>query len=173
MKFREFPRFDEASAPPAAQAALAESKRAFGAIPEPLTRYAGSPPLLSAALAGLSTFERASLSALEREVVAMTMGHRNGCRLCLDLHRRLLRAQQAPADVISALEDGTPLPERRLEALRQFVIAAARDHGDVGRETWNEFRDAGFDHGHALDVVLGIGVYTLTTLANRLTETSE
>jgi AhpD family alkylhydroperoxidase len=172
MKFREFPRFDETNAPSAAREALANSKRTFGAIPEPLARYASSPLMLGAALHALETFEKTSLTPLEREVLAMTMGRANDCQLCLNLHRRLLKAQQAPADVVTALETGAPLPAR-LEALRQFVLAALDTHGNVPRAAWVEFREAGFSHEHALDVLVGISTYTLTTFANRLSETSE
>lgn len=49
-------------------------------------------------LAGLEAFEKSSLGPLEREVLAMTMGHRNGCQFCLNLHRRMLKAQHAPAN---------------------------------------------------------------------------
>lgn len=44
---------------------------------------------------------------------------------------------------------------------------------DVDANTWTNFREAGYTHEQALEVVYGIGVYTMTTLANRLTETSE
>jgi len=173
MTFRAFPRFDETTAPAAACDALARSKRSFGVVPEPLARYASSPSMLGAALSGLDAFDKSSLPPLEREVLAMTIGRLNGCRFCLNMHRRLLVAQKTPAPVVSALEDGQPLPEQRLEALRRFILALVSDHGDVSREVWTSFREAGYSHEQALDVVTGVGVYTMTTLANRLTETSE
>jgi len=173
MTQRDFPRFDETTAPAAARESLAQSKRAFGAVPEPLARYASSPLMLVAALSGLDAFEKSSLAPLEREVLAMTMGRLNGCRFCLNLHKRLLIAQQAPAALTRALETGQPLAEPRLEALRQFVLALLREHGDVSREVWMAFREAGYTHAQSLEVLTGVSVYTLTTLANRLTETSE
>ena len=173
MPFRDFPRFDETNAPAPAREALAKSKRAFGAIPAPLARYAGAPLLLQTALSGLEAFDHSSLSPLEREVLAMTMGRRNGCKFCVDLHRRLLGAQQAPASLIEQLESGAPLGDARLEALRQFVVALLETHGDVPPTAWTRFREAGYTHQHALEIVAGVGVYTMTTLANRLTETSE
>lgn len=173
MTQRQFPRFDETNAPAAARDALAFNKRAFGAIPEPLARYASSPLTLSAALAGLEAFEKTSLSPLEREVLAMTMGRVNGCKFCLDLHGRLLKAQKVPAELIGALQAGQPLAEPRLEALRGFVLAVLERTGDVSGPAWTNFREAGYSHEQALEVVTGISVYTLTTFANRLTETSE
>lgn len=173
MTQRQFPRFDETTAPAAARQALLANKRAFGAIPEPLARYASSPSMLASALAGLEAFEKTSLAPLEREVLAMTMGHRNGCKFCLDLHRRLLLAEKAPAELIRELEAAGGLSDPRLEALRGFVLALLEHHGDVPLATWTAFREAGYSHEQALDVVTGVSVYTLTTFANRLTETSE
>lgn len=174
MNHRDFPRFDENTAPLPAREALARSRQSFGAVPEPLARYASSPLMLETALSGLDAFEkRTSLSPLEREVLAMTMGHANGCKFCLALHRRVLRAKQAPPEVVAALESGAALPEPRLEALRQFVLALLKDHGDVSATIWADFRAAGYGHEQALEVLTGVSVYTLTTLANRLTETSD
>jgi AhpD family alkylhydroperoxidase len=170
MTSRQFPSFDETTAPAAAQGALAHTKRAFGGIPVPLQRYASSPAMLAAALGALEAFEQTSLTPLEREVIAMTMGRVNGCRFCLDLHGRLLRSQNAPATLIAALEAGSALEDRRLEALRGFVEAALRERGDVPEAAWVAFREAGFSHALALEVMMGISAYTLTTFANRLVE---
>ena len=103
----------------------------------------------------------------------MTMGHLNGCKFCLSLHGRLLRAQKAPGELIEALSRGAALSDLRLESLRRFVISAVERHGDVDASTWTSFREAGYSHEQALEVVTGVAVYTLTTFANRLTETSE
>lgn len=173
MTFRQFPRFDENTAPSAARDALEQNKRALGAIPEPIARYASSPLMLGQALAGLHGFETSALTPLEREVLAMTMGRLNGCQFCLNLHRRLLTAQKAPAELISALETGSALTDQRLETLRAFIVDAIEQHGNVSPQVWTRFREAGYTHEQALDVMLGISVYTLTTFANRLTETGE
>ena len=156
MTYRDFPRFDESTAPAATRDALARTKRQFGMIPAPLARYASSPLLLDAALGGLDAFENSSLAPLEREVLAMTIGRVNGCKFCLDLHRRMLAVQKAPAELVSALEAGTPLPERRLEALRIYVLALLDHRGDVPREVWSNFREAGYTHEQALEVVVGV-----------------
>jgi alkylhydroperoxidase family enzyme len=41
--------------------------------------------------------------------------------------------------------------------------------GEAGEESLAEFLGHGFTRRNALEVVLGIGAYTLSTLANRLT----
>jgi AhpD family alkylhydroperoxidase len=170
MTQRQFPRFDETNAPDDARAALRETKRAFGAVPEPLARYASSPLMLGTALSGLDAFDKSSLPPLEREVLAMTMGHRNDCKFCLALHRRLLVAQHTAQPLLGELEAGTTLSDPRLEALRRFVLALLDERGDVSNAVWTDFREAGYSHQQALDVMMGVSVYTLTTLANRLVE---
>lgn len=173
MAKRNFPRFDEQSAPDAAREELARNKRAFGVIPTPIAAYSSSPLMLRAAVQGLASLEESALSPLEREVLAMTMGRANGCDFCISLHKRMLKAQRAAATLIDALEHGSPIEDARLEALRAFVLDALERKGDVSDDVWSRFTDAGYSHAHALDVITGISVYTLTTFANRLTETSE
>ena len=167
---RSFVAYDLNSAPAAARPTLEENRKKFGKIPAPLARYAASPVTLQAALAGLSAFEQTSLQPLEREVLAMVMARKNGCDYCVRLHRRLLGMLDAPPALSEALERGERLEAPRLEALRSFILALLERTGDVGSEAWHTFLAAGFDRAAALEVVLGIAAYTLTTFANRLTE---
>ncbi len=167
---RSFLDYDLDTAPANARVTLAETKQKFGKIPSPLARLAASPLALHAALTGLDTFEQSSLTPLEREVVAMTMGRKNDCHYCIALHRRLLRMIDAPPNVRAALEAGTPLEVPKLEALRLFVLSLLEHTGNVPVPVWDQFLSAGFTHASALEVIVGISAYTLTTLANRLTE---
>lgn len=43
-------------------------------------------------------------------------------------------------------------------------------HRAAAADVIDAFLAAGYDHVHALDVVLGVGAFTLSTYANRLTE---
>lgn len=76
----------------------------------------------------------------------------------------------APAETIAALANGTPLSSPRLETLRRFVHEVLDRTGDPTPEMWSEFLAADFEPGQALEIVQGIAAYTLTTFANRLTE---
>jgi uncharacterized peroxidase-related enzyme len=168
-----FPAFDVFTAPEPARAALLASKQKFGAIPKPLAHYALSPIFLRQALSGLDAFERSSFSKIEREVLAMTMGRVNGCSFCVALHRRVLASMKASPEIVSALVEGSPLGDARLEALRTFLLALLEARGAVAPEALAAFLNAGFSHAQALEAVLGVATYTLTTFANRLIESSE
>ncbi len=167
---RSFISYDLATAPAASREILAENQRKFGMIPSPLARLAVSPVALQAALAGLTAFEHSSLAPLEREVLAMTMGVKNGCHYCVSLHRRLLERLDAPADLSEALVQGRKLESPKLEAVRVFTLALLERTGNVSDDTWQQFLAAGFDRAAALEIVVGVAAYTLTTFANRLTE---
>ena len=167
---RSFISYDVHNAPSASRAILAENQQKFGMLPSPLARLAASPTTLKAALAALTAFEHTSLAPLEREVLAMTMGVKNGCHYCVALHRRLLAMLEAPAALCEALAQGQKLEAPKLEAVRVFTLALLERTGDVSEEAWQQFLTAGFDRTAALEVVLGVAAYTLTTFANRLTE---
>jgi len=167
---RSFISYDLETAPAASRAILAENQRKFGFIPSPLARLAVSPLALQSAVAGLDAFEHSSLAPLEREVIAMTVAVENGCHYCVALHRRLLKMLEAPSTLCQALEQGRALEWPKLEALRVFTLALLERTGDVSAEVWQQFLAAGFDRSAALEVVVGIAAYTLTTFANRLTE---
>ena len=50
-----------------------------------------------------------------------------------------------------------------------FTLRVLDTAGEVGDESLPDFLGHGFTTRNALEVVLGIGTYTMSTLANRLT----
>ena len=62
-----------------------------------------------------------------------------------------------------------PLPDERLDAVRVFTLRVLDTAGDVGDRALRDFLAAGYTTQNALEIVLGIGTYTMSTLANRLT----
>ena len=96
---------------------------------------------------------------------------RNGCHICVAMHTARLTALGAGADLIAALRDGPrePLADERLEAIRVFTLAVFDTAGDVGDQALRDFLAHGYTSQNALEVVLGIGTCTMSTLANRLT----
>jgi alkylhydroperoxidase family enzyme len=86
------------------------------------------------------------------------------------MHSALLAGDPTAAPAVEALRAGTPLPDERLEALAQFVRSVLAGRGDVSEQAWTRFRAAGYDHAQALEILLGVAAYTLSTYANRLTQ---
>ncbi|WP_290059240.1 carboxymuconolactone decarboxylase family protein [Amycolatopsis solani] len=163
-----FPDHTPESAPPAARPALAATAKKFGHVPAAVARMATSPELLNGFLKLNSIFETTTLTALEREVLVMTVAARNGCHVCVAMHTASLEALSASPELVTALRAQAPLPSARLEALRRFASTVMDTTGDVPPASLAAFAEAGFTPRNALEVVLGIGTYTVSTYANRL-----
>ena len=99
----------------------------------------------------------------------MTVATRNRCHICVAMHTARLAALGASAELIAALRAAEPLGDPRLDAIRLFTLRVLDTAGDVGDQALRDFLAAGYTTRNALEVVLGIGTYTMSTLANRLT----
>ncbi|MFF9865328.1 carboxymuconolactone decarboxylase family protein [Streptomyces sp. NPDC013953] len=157
------------TAPPEARPAMEAVARRAGHLPPAVARLATSPHLLNGFMHLTALFDRTTLDPVAREVVVMAVATRNTCHVCIDLHSAKLRALGAAEPLIAALTDGTPLPDERLEAVRRFVGCVYATSGAVPDEDLRAFLAHGFTPQHALEVVMGIGTYTISTFANRLT----
>jgi AhpD family alkylhydroperoxidase len=164
-----FPEHTTESAPPVSRRFMIATQKHLGYLPAATARWAASPHLLEG-FGKLSTiFESGTLDPMAREVVVMTIATRNGCHVCVAMHTARLTALGARPDVISALRSALPLDDERLDAIRVFTLRVLDTAGDVGDDALRAFLAAGYTRQNALEVVLGIGTYTMSTLANRLT----
>ncbi|MEU1370467.1 carboxymuconolactone decarboxylase family protein [Streptomyces sp. NPDC005803] len=170
MPATAFPDHTLESAPAAARPTMAAVTRKQGYLPAAVARLASAPELLNGFMKVSALFESTTLDPLSRETLVMTVAARNGCHLCVAMHTAKLTALGADAGLIAALRDGSPLPDERLEAVREFTMAVIAASGAVDAATLQSFLSHGYTARNALEVVLGIGAYTMSTLANRLTD---
>jgi AhpD family alkylhydroperoxidase len=157
------------SAPAAARRLMTATRDHLGYLPAGMARMAASPQLVDGFMKLTAIFESTALDPVAREVVIMTVATRNGCHICVAMHTARLTALRAAPDLIAALRAAEPLPDERLDAVRVFTLRVLDTAGDVGDQALRDFLAQGYTSRHALEVVLGIGTYTMSTLANRLT----
>ena len=157
------------SAPAAARRIMTATTNHLGYLPAGMARMAASPQLLDGFMKLTAIFESTELDPVAREVVIMTVAARNGCHICVAMHTARLTALGADPDLIAALRAAEPLRDARLDALRVFTLRCLDTAGDVGEQGLRDFLAYGYTSQNALEVVLGIGTYTMSTLANRLT----
>ncbi|MEU2613074.1 carboxymuconolactone decarboxylase family protein [Micromonospora sp. NPDC007271] len=169
MSRRVFTAHTPDTAPAAARAAMAGIHRKLGHLPAAVALMAESPELLKGFLDANAVFETTDLDPVAREVVVFTVATRNECHLCVAMHTVTLTRHGGTPELVAALRTGTELPDRRLEALRRFTLAVLHHRGAVPDDEMDAFLAAGWQPRHALDVVLGVGTYTISTFANRLT----
>lgn len=156
-------------APEAARAALETAQKTNGYLPNLLRVLANAPVALETYLTVSGINARASLSLPEREVVQITAAATHGCGFCVAGHTAIATKKAGlDAVTVSALRNLSPLENPRLEAIAIFTRAVIAGRGAVSDDAVQAFRDAGFDDGAALEVVLGVSLATLCNFANNL-----
>jgi AhpD family alkylhydroperoxidase len=164
-----FPDLTAETAPSASRPAMAATTRQLGYLPAAMARMAGSPELLNGFLKMSALFDTTTLDPVAREVVILTVATRNGCHICIAMHTAKLAALGASPEVTGALREAKPVPDERLAAAQSFALDVLSTAGAVGEESLAAFLAHGYTTRNALEVVFGIGTYTMSTLANRMT----
>jgi AhpD family alkylhydroperoxidase len=144
--------------------------RHLGYLPAPVARLASSPQLLEGFLKTSALFESTTLEPIAREVLILTIAARNGCHVCVAMHTAKLAALGASPDLITALREQRAPDGERLAAIRTFTLEVLATNGAVSADSLAAFLGHGYTARSALEVVLGIGAYTMSTLANRMTQ---
>lgn len=162
-----FPLHTMETAPAAARPTIEAIGAKFGAVPDAVAKMATSPTLLNGFFANSAAFERTTLSAPAREVMVMTVAVRNDCGTCIGIHSGALR-RLGREDLVEPLRDDRPLTDPELEAVRRLVHQIMEHAGEVPEEDIEAFVALGFTPENVLEIVFGIGVYTMSTYANRL-----
>ncbi|MFE7042874.1 carboxymuconolactone decarboxylase family protein [Streptomyces atratus] len=171
MPASAFPDHTLESAPAAARRTMEAVTKKQGYLPAAVARLATSPELLDGFLKIGAIFESCTLDPLSREVLIMTMATRNDCHVCVAMHTAKLTALGADPELITALREPETrtLPDERLESVRQFTLSVIATSGAVDDRTLQAFLAHGYTARNALEVVLGIGAYMMSTLGNRMT----
>lgn len=164
----DFPIHSTQSAPAAAQAALASVEGRYGFVPNLIGALAEAPAALDGYLQLAGILETSSLSAQERQVLALAASHANGCDYCLAAHAPAAKAARVPAQAIAAASNGGRIDDPKLEAFRTFVDTLVRKRGWADQDDLAAFLDAGYSRQQALEVVTGIAWKTLSNYANHL-----
>lgn len=165
---RGFADLDENTAPEPARPIVVATRAKFGFVPSALARMVASPLLTRAFQNAISAFDKSSLTPTERETAILAMARVVGCEVCVALHAKML-VGVAGRELTERVRAGDATGDGRLDALVRFVESAVATRGDVDASTWRTFLDAGFTREQALEIVLGIGAYTMSMYANRLT----
>lgn len=84
------------------------------------------------------------------------------------MHTGKLRKLGADPELIAALCKSRMMEDQRLEAVRVFTLEVLADAGAVGDDELKASLAQGYTERNALEVVLRVSTYTMSTLANRL-----
>ncbi|MDX6752025.1 carboxymuconolactone decarboxylase family protein [Geminicoccaceae bacterium 1502E] len=162
---------DETTAPEESRERLATSRKTFGMIPGLFGVMAEAPGLLEAYQRVHQLFVDSSFEKDELTVVWQAINVENGCHYCVPAHTGIARSMGVDDAITDALRDGTPLPNARLEALRDFTLAVVRNRGRLDEAEVEAFLDAGFTKRQILEVILGYAQKVMSNYTNHLAGT--
>ena len=159
------------SAPEDAKPVLEGVEKGLGFVPNMLGYMAESPALLKGYTTLNGIFEKTNLSPTERQIVMLGVSRGNACHYCMAAHTSIAQMQKIPADVIRALRDGTAIEDSKLEALRVFTEKLVGSRGYPEPSDIDALLSAGYSRQNVFDVILGIGLKTLSNYTNHIVET--
>ncbi|MBL9000813.1 MAG: carboxymuconolactone decarboxylase family protein [Phycisphaerae bacterium] len=123
---------------------------------------ANSPAALEAYLALAGALNKSSLTAAQREVIALTLAEANGCDYCAAAHTHFGTAAGLTKEQTIEARRGR-MQDPTLHALAAFTLALKEKQGHVTDADLAAFRAAGFNDGHIAEAV---AVYTLNLYTN-------
>ncbi|RMD64059.1 MAG: carboxymuconolactone decarboxylase family protein [Alphaproteobacteria bacterium] len=171
MSRLDYPLHTPETAPEEARAILAEAEKGYGFLPNLLAVMAEAPALLKGYRTLMAVFDETSLSPIERQVVLLSVSAENECRYCVAAHSVIAAMQGVPDDVIQAIRNGRPIADSRLQALRRLSAAFVRRRGWPEEADIAAFLEAGYTRAQVLEVILGVGVKTLSNYTNHVAHT--
>lgn len=159
------------TAPEEAKETLRGVEKKFGFLPNILGVMAEAPALAEGYGQLSRLFAQTSLTTTEQQVILLTVSHDNGCEYCVAAHSVGAAMNKVAPEVIDAIRDGRPIDDERLEALRRFTASMVNSLGWPSEADIRAFTDAGYTKTQILEVILGIGLKTLSNYTNHIAET--
>ncbi len=142
-----------------------------GMIPNLHGVMAESPALLEAYQALNEIFNKTSLDIIERNIVWLTINYENGCTYCMAAHTAIAwHSGMSKAD-ISALREGRPITDPKHQALRHFTAHMLETRGWAAMDEIDTLLAASYSKATILDVILSIGMKTLSNYTNHIAHT--
>ncbi|MGJ8547105.1 MAG: carboxymuconolactone decarboxylase family protein [Sulfitobacter sp.] len=167
----EFTRYTKDDAPEASKPLLDKSEAAFGRIPGLHATMAEASGLLEGYQVLHQLFVDSSFDNDEKTVVWQAINVENECHYCVPAHTGIAKMMKVDDAITDALRDETPLPNAKLEALRDFTLSVVRDKGFVDDAKVQAFLDAGFTKRNILEVILGYSQKIMSNYTNHLAKT--
>lgn len=142
----------------------------LGMVPNMMRAMANSPAVLEGYLGLNGSLSGGSLSAKNREQLALAISEANGCEYCLAAHSAIGKMVGLTGEQIRDSRLGTAV-DAKTDALLHFARHVLEARGRVSDTELDEIRRAGFDDGAIAEVVAHVALNVLTNYFNNVAET--
>lgn len=159
------------TAPEGSKPWLEKAQAGFGFVPNLIAKLGTSPVAVEAYLTLHGIFGKSTLTPAEQQVVTLAINFENECHYCMAAHTGAARRAKLDEAAIGALRAGEPIPDPKLQALREFAVKVVRDRGWVDAADQQALLDAGYTRENILEVVVGAAFKTISNYSNHIVET--
>lgn len=151
---------------------LQAAEEQFGFLPNLLGELAESPAVLEGYLKLNEIVGKTDFTPAEQQLVILAVSIENRCHYCSAVHSFLLKNQiNADEQLVEAVRNGTPLADKKLDALVTYTRTAVKKRGFVDEEDLQAFLEAGYTKQHLLEVNLIIALKTISNYTNHIADT--
>lgn len=165
------PVLDEDDFPEATRPLLDEVRRDFGFVPNLERVLAAAPAALEGYVRLWDLVGATGFSPLEQQVVCQEINRLHSCHYCLAHHDVLLARAGAGEGSRTALIEGLPDEDERLNVLREMVQEMVQARGYVSEDSVKRFIAAGFEAPRLLDLVMILACKVISNYTNHLADT--
>lgn len=150
---------------------LSYAQSTVGFVPNLIKKMANAPVVAEAYLTVGELFSKSSFSAIEQQLILLTVSRYNECEYCMAAHSAIAKMQSVPKEVIEAIRNDEDLTDPKLAALRNLTNNMVATRGNPDESLLKEFLVAGYDDSQILEIILGISMKTLSNYTNHIAET--
>ena len=158
------------ASPEASRPLLEGVRKLLGTVPNLFRVVGNSPAALEGYLALLGALGKGRVDAKTRERLALVVADANGCDYCLAAHTHLGGLVKLDAGEMSRNRSGGSEDPRAAAALR-FAARVVEQRGAVTDADVRAVKEAGWDDGQIIELVLHVALNTLTNYVNLVAQT--
>jgi AhpD family alkylhydroperoxidase len=162
---------DTTTAPTASTEILDGVQKSWGLVPNLHCVLAESPAALEAYATLWGIAEKTGFAPQERNIVYIAIIYENDCTYCMAGHTNLSRVAKVEPEAISAVREGRPIADPKLEALCPFAAKVTRNRGVVSEAYVFAFKAAGYDNRAMLNVLVLAATKLISNHTNHLAQT--
>jgi uncharacterized peroxidase-related enzyme len=165
-----FVQYTIANAPEAAKPLLQQIDKQLGFVPNLFATFAESAAVLEGILALDASISKGTLTKVEQQIVKVAVSTENACTYCVAAHSTIAGMLKARPDVVTAVRNGAPVPDPKLDALVAFTRTVIRNKGFSPEAAVSALLAAGYTKAQAIEVVGLVGLKTLENYVHALTK---
>ena len=154
---------------PKSQELMGMINKKLGRVPNMLATLAHSPAALEFYVAGSSALGGSSLSAKDRERIALFTAVKNSCGYCLKAHTAIGKGAGLNDSDVEQSKTGKA-SDQKSQAVLNFTKVIIEKHGLINDADYSTAKSAGLSDGEIMEVVTAVAFNIFTNFVNHVAD---